>query len=783
MILRPFPLPRPVASSRRWGAFAAGLLLAMAAALASSAGANADSAPDADDFTDEERSHWAFQPVQRPPIPSVQAPGGVVTPIDALLLARLEPHGLSFSPPADRETFLRRATYDLTGIPPTPEEIADYLADDSPDADERVIDRLLASPHYGETWGRDWLDLVRFAETAGYNADPTRPLAWKFRDYVIRAFNADTPYDRFLGEQLAGDQLFPESQDALVATGYNRMWPDESNASNVLLARQDALNDMTSNVGAVFLGLSLGCAQCHDHKFDPLPQRDFYRLQAFFAGIVPRDRVVIGTRSSLDDYRARLERWLEESAPVRNELHEIEQGARARAGREKRMKFPPVVLESIDTPPEARTALQHQLVFWSERQIVLSEKDLVKQLSPEQESRRAELRKQLSALNARRPRPPAVADVMAAVDVPGEQPKTHLLAGGSYNHPEEELHAGFPSILRSASGTASGGDAAGASTRADLVRWLADPRNPLVARVLVNRIWQGHFGRGLVENANDFGTQTAPPVQAELLDWLAAELVARDWSIKAMHRLIMTSAVYRQQPLRRRAGEAPSQAEQHDPDNALYWHYPRRRLSAERIRDGLLAASGRLNSRMEGPGVRPPLPAALGKRDAWKVSESPAEHDRRSVYVFAKRNLPFPLLQAFDLPDMHESCPRRSETTIAPQALFLLNSDDVLDYAASFAARLKGDNPGANDAELVARAYLVAFGRRPNQAELDEALAFLESRRGAGDGATEAVATKSTAADGTAAEGGGSIDPGAGDRALHDFCHALLNANEFLFTE
>ncbi|MGE3313761.1 MAG: DUF1549 and DUF1553 domain-containing protein [Planctomycetaceae bacterium] len=712
------------------------------------------------EFTPEERSHWAFQPVSRPPVPTVANGAALRNAIDSFLLASLKSSGLAFSPEAARPALIRRATLDLLGLPPTPEEVERFLADESPDAYERLIDRLLDSPHYGEAFGRDWLDLVRFAETAGFNADPVRPLAWKYRDYVIRALNGDIPYDQFVAQQIAGDEMFPDQADALIATGYNRMWPDESNSSDVFRSRQEALNDLTANVGSVFLGLSIGCAQCHDHKFDPLPQRDFYRLQAFFAGIVPRDKVAVGSQEALDEYQSKLRVWLDETAALRNELRAIEATARARAGAEKRKKFPEAVLKAIDTAPESRTALQHQYVFWSDRQIIVSDKDFNAQLSNDQKERRNHLRKLLAKLNKDRPKPPAEMDAMATVDISGERPKTFLLAGGSYAQPMDELQPGYLSILEPTNDAETKPVATPLSnSRRDLVKWIVDPANPLASRVIANRLWQTHFGRGLVENANDFGIQTPPPSHPELLDWLASELVTRGWSLKAMHRLIMTSTAYRQGAGSRNS-ELTQTAIHVDPGNTLYWHYPRRRLSAERIRDAMLAVSGRLSSRMEGPGVRPPLPAALGKRDAWKVSESTTEQDRRSVYIYAKRNLPFPLLQAFDSPDMHESCARRESTTIAPQALFLLNSDDTTACAAAFAERVtrgissKPDETPSN-CPKVARAYLLAFGRMPHIGEARDAVDFLKAQ--------------------TASENN--------QAAVIDFCHALLNSNEFLFIE
>jgi hypothetical protein len=726
-----------------------------------------DSAPDP--FNAQENGYWAFRPVERPAVPTVQQADRVRSAIDAFVLDRLEQRGLTFSPPAEKRELLRRVKFDLLGLPPTPEEIDQFLADDSPNAYERLVDRLLDSPQYGETWGRHWLDLVRFADTAGYKEDSLRPLAYKYRDYVIRAFNRDTPYDRFVLEQLAGDELFPDSPEAIVASGYNRLWPDESNASNILLARQDAFNDLTANVGSVFLGLSLGCAQCHDHKFDPILQTDFYRLQAFFVGIFPRDRLAVGSAHQLAAYGREYDQWLTETESARAELHAIEQSARVKAGHEKRLKFPAIVLEAVDTVPEKRTALQHQLAFWSERQIKVEEKEMLAKMNDDQKRQRTELRQQMDSMVKTQPAPPRPLETMSVGEQPEDMPKTHLLAGGSYNKPIRELQPGFLSALdgateRPADIVPPRPDTSG--RRTTLARWLTDPGHPLTARVMVNRIWQGHLGRGLVENANDFGTQTEPPTHPELLDWLAAEFVARGWSVKAMHRLIMTSEVYRQSSYRRAAGTQASDAETADVDNTLYWHHPRRRATAEATRDAMLAVAGKLNPTMYGPGVRPELPRGFSSEYKWEVSKDAHDHDRRSIYIMAKRNLPFPMLDVFDLPDMHESCARRAVTTTAPQALMLLNGDQIIALARAFADRLRSETPEPDRPTLIRQAYVVAFGREPTDREATEASKFIDQQ--------EKLIAQTQPAESTTA-------PAAA--ALADFCHALLNANEFVYVD
>lgn len=718
--------------------------------------------------------YWAYRPVARPAVPDVQRNEQVSTPIDAFLLSRLESKGLSFSPEASREELLRRAKFDLHGLPPTPAERERFLADSEPRAFDRLVDRLLESPLYGERWGRMWLDVVRYAESAGYNADPLRPLAWQYRDYVIRSFNRDTPYNRFVQEQLAGDELFPDQPDALIATGFNRLPPDESNASNILLARQDQLNDLTTAVGAIFLGQSLGCAQCHDHKFDAITQLDFYRIQAFFSGIVPVEEFSMGTPEELAKYEQQLEEWRAATTAPQTELQAIEQPAMQLAAQDKRMKFPTEVLAALDTPVDQRTALQQQYCFFAERQMTIPDKAVEKNLTPEQQKRRAELKAELQRLATLKPRPPHSVAATGTIDGP-ETPKTYLLAGGSYDKFLEEVQPGFLSAVSDASAATITSPRPGVTgRRSALANWLIDPANPLPARVLVNRLWQGHFSKGLVENANDLGVQTPAPKHPELLDWLAAEFVAQGWSMKAMHRLIMTSQVYRQAT--NHVGNASPARASADPGNVLYGHFDRRRLDAESLRDTLLSVSGLLNYRMGGPGVRPELPPSFKGRD-WDVTPSAEERQRRSIYILAKRNLPYPFLQTFDLPDTFESCARRQITTTGPQALTMLNSDSILRYAQAFAGRLLSDNPSASTATLVQKAYVLAYSREPRPDEIQAASEFLDLQ-------TNVIAPRQAANEPLLLPKPFPkfVDPSRG-AALVDFCHALFNSNEFLYVD
>ena len=727
-----------------------------------------------DQAPNQKSDHWAFQPVIRHSVPDMASntAANFQNPIDAFIAAQLQKHGKAFSTPADRTTLLRRITFDLIGLPPTPEEVSEFLADTSPDAFDRVVDRLLSNPHYGEAWGRNWLDVVRFAETAGFKEDPIRPTAYTYRDYVIRAYNRDVPFDRFVLDQFAGDELFPDDAESLAATGYCRMWPDESNASNILLARQMSLDDLTGNVGAAFLGLSIGCAQCHDHKFDPLLQTDFYQLQAFFSGIVLEDKVPVGTHEDLVEYRREERAWLDETAELRRELNLLERPARVKMQGERRMKFPPEVLEALDTCAEDRTTMQRQLAFWSARQMGVKEDDIPKHLDDAAKVRRLEVIKLMEEARKRQPRPKQDASVMAVAELTCTPPVTHRMESGSYDKPREVLEPHYPVVLRSSpaqnppSFTPPSNRTSG--RRTELARWLASADHPLTHRVWVNRIWQGHFGQGLVSNANDFGTQTQAPTQPELLDWLTTEFIRQGFHSKRLHRQVVLSATYRQ-----RSDESPVEGvaanESSQSNTTDYSHFMRQRLSSERIRDAWLVASGTFNDTMYGPGTRPELPPNFSSYE-WKVSE-PAQQVRRSVYLFAKRNLPYPMMAAFDFPDMHESCGCRTKTTIAPQALMLLNDRIILKAAAQLATRAQEESTSADPAAKIQRAWQIIFGHPANDREIQTALKFVSEQREilANTPATNSETTTNQT----------SFD----DEAFADLCHAMLNTNAFLFVE
>ncbi len=688
---------------------------------------------------------WAFRAPVRPAVPAItNLKSQTRNPIDAFLLAKLEAAGLSFSPEADRRTLIRRLSFDLLGLPPTPEQVAAFVNDKSPDAYEKLVDRLLASPQYGERWATFWLDLARYAETDGFKADDPRPAAWRYRDYVIRALNDDKPYDRFLREQIAGDELYPDDPDALVATGFNRHFPDEYNAVNLEQRRQEILNDMTDTTAQVVLGLTAGCARCHDHKFDPISQEDYYRLQAFFAAYQPAD-VPAGRHDEMEHYRAELRQWEERTADLRKRIGELEEPYRHKFLESRKKRFPKEYQDMYDLPPEKRTPLEQQIAHMVEKQVSASEAEVSKSMKPAERQQWQELQKEMTdAAHERPPAPP------------------HLLRRGDWRHPAKEVTPGFLSTLdaRPADVPAPKPGAATTGRRAVLARWLASADNPLTARVMVNRLWQGHFGRGIVATPGDFGAQGEPPTHPELLDWLATEFVRQGWSIKQMHRLMVTSAAYRQ------VSVATPQAA--DVDNRLLGHQNRRRLEGEALRDAMLSVSGLLNPKAGGRSVFPELPEELGVTAGWRATPDAAERDRRSVYVYVKRNQRYPLFSAFDAPDANETCARRYVTTTAPQALMQLNSRATLDVARAFARRVLKET-GGDPAKVIDRAHRLALGREPDAEERLELRSFLDRQASLLQGRKLPAAPA-------------GVDP-AFAAAVADLCHALLSVNEFLYVD
>ncbi len=725
----------------------------------------ADAAARKDRFTPEERRYWAFLPVVNPRVPSVRDGRWVRNPIDAFILSELEAKGLRPAALSGRATLLRRVTLDLIGLPPTPEEVEAFLRDSSPQAYEKVVDRLLQSAHYGERWARHWLDLARYAESEGFKSDETRPNIWRYRDYVIRAFNQDKPYDRFIREQIAGDEFWPGDLEAQLATAFNRHYPDESNARNLLQRRQEILNDITDTVGAVFTGLTFGCARCHDHKFDPILQADYYRLQAFFANTRAADDVLLTGPGALEGYQKRLAVWEEKTRDVRAAMSAILEPRRKEIVDELFAKYPPEIQAAITKPDAARTPIEWQMYYKAKPYMNPEAEEVAKSLKGEARGRYAELKGELQKFAEWHPGELPVG--VAMVDANRTAPKTHVLSVGVYDAPLQEVEPGFLTILKPGPAKVEpprGQDSTG--RRAALANWLADPKNPLTTRVMVNRLWHYHFGRGIVATPSDFGNMGERPTHPQLLDWLASEFVRRGWSMKAMHRLMVTSNTYRQSS---GYNEAAAKV---DLQNKLLWRFPRQRLEGEVIRDSELAVAGLLNAKMGGPSVFPELPPGMETRGGWKVSEDPVERNRRSIYIFVRRNTRYPMLESLDMPDTHESCGRRNMTTTAPQALTLLNSKLSLEWAQAFAARVIL-TAGSAASQQVEAAYRLAYSRRPDAEELQSALGFLDRQRriiAARPGAVLALPTLSPDL---------SDQPAAA--ALVDLCHMLMNSNEFVY--
>jgi hypothetical protein len=639
--------------------------------------------------TDADRNHWAFRPL--PP-----ARGSL--DIDAFLGEKLRAAGVEPAPAAGRESLIRRATLDLTGLAPSPAEVDAFVNDPAPDAWDKVVDRLLASPRYGERWGRHWLDLARYAETDGFEFDAVRPHSWRYRDYVIRSFNTDKPYDRFVREQLAGDELWPDDPEALIATGFNLLGPDMVDSSDQIQRRQLTLSDMTDTTALVFLGLTMGCARCHDHKFEPLSQKDYYRLQAFFTPAAFRRETPVPTAA--ERLACESEQKTYQSQPLVRELTALESAARERVRGKKLAKVTPEARMAVLTPPERRDTEQANLALETEPLLEVSDKEIGEAMTPDERARRKALQDEAMKL----PKPAPLPHAMTLG--PGKPVKTFVLNRGEYTQPGEEVAPGYPQVL---------GGAAAPPTRSALADWIVG--QPLAARVMANRLWQQHFGCGLVATPSEFGPHGQAPSNPELLDALAAEFVARGWSLKAMHRLLMRSAAYQ-----RSLGPASP----HDPENRLFGRMNRRRLEGEVIRDCLLSVSGRLNTQMGGPGVYPPIPSEILKGSkGWTVSPDPKDHLRRSVYIFSRRNLRFPFLEVFDAPDSNLSCPERGRSTTAPQSLTLLNAAEVLAASKATAERIEAE--AKTPQERVTLLYRLALSRRPSERELALAVGFLST--------------------------------------------------------
>ncbi len=747
--------------------------------------------PPAGNFTDEERAFWSFQPVRNPDVPGVTQVDQVRSPVDQFLLAKLEDRQVNFSAEADRITLIRRLTFDLHGLPPTPDAIEQFVRDPAPDAYERLLDELLASPHYGERWGRHWLDVAGYADSDGYTeTDPVRTYAYKFRDYVIRAFNADMPFDHFIVEQLAGDELVPlpyenlsaDAADKLAATGFLRMVPDGSGSGGVdaNIARNDVLTETIKVVSTSLLGLTVGCAQCHNHRYDPIAQTDYYSFRALFEPAydwknwrAPQARLISLWSAEQLNRAQQVDAQIKEQTEVRNKeldviVQEIFDREVEKLPEDQRelARMARVTAADQRTAEQAQILKDHPSLNVDRGSAYLYDGAKVNQFNQSWDKRIAEIR-------ATRPKDDYVP---CLTEMPGQIPPTHVFYRGEITQPKQTVGPSELSVLKLSQVVEISADDPQLPTsgrRLAYARHLTDGHHPLLGRVLVNRFWLHHFGKGLVATPGDFGFLGEKPSHPELLDWLATRFVVDGWQLKRFHRLLVGSTAYRQQSVRR------SEVDTIDPENRLLGRMTVRRLEAEAIRDAVLACSGAISDKMLGE------PAPVTVDDVGQVvvgidtrdsagrptdkSISIGEDEfRRSVYVQVRRSLPLGMLEPFDMATLSPNCELRAVSTVAPQSLLMMNNELVIREAARFADRIQlmvGDDPGAQ----VTRAWWTAFGRAPTATQLAAGVAFLADQ-------TQQIAARIPQDQITKQRP-------ATQQALASFCQALFSANAFLYVD
>ena len=659
-------------------------------------------------ITEEDRRWWAFQPVSNPPIPPAVNGRSSSNPVDRFIDARLASEGLVASPEAERQALIRRLSFDLTGLPPSPEEVAAFVQDSSAEAYTKLVNALLDSPRYGERMARLWLDLVRYADSDGYRVDDYRPTAWRYRDYVIRAFNSGKPYNRFVEEQLAGDEMFPDDPEALTATGYLRHWIYEYNNRDARGQWETILNDITDTTSDVFLGLGLQCARCHDHKFDPILQRDYYALQSFFSGVLPRQDQPAATREERQAYAAALAEWEAAAASTLKQIAAIEGPFREKARVAAIKRFPDDVRAMIEKPVEQRTPYEHQIASLAYEQVFYDWNRLDREIKGEASEKLSELKKRLESVA--RKKPASLPEILSVSDVGRVAPFARIPKKGL------EVEPAFLSVLskelpapKAVVVAPEGMETTG--RRSALARWLTAPENPLTSRVIVNRVWQMHFHSGLAAFPSDFGKLGEPPSHPELLDWLANWFVREGWDFRKLHRLILTSDAYKRSC--NHPDPAPGLVK--DPLNRLVWRAAPHRLDAEQIRDAMLAVSGEL--KLSGSAIGGPGGTAM---DA-----------RRSIYTRVMRNTRDVVLDAFDAPYWFASASSRDVTTTPIQSLLMVNGPFVLARGRAFAERVFHETPaGKNISALVQTAYRLAFGRGPSPQEERSAVNFILAQQG-----------------------------------------------------
>ena len=690
-----------------------------------------------------EREYWAFKKIERAPVPAPKTAGWGTNPIDAFLASAMEAKGVKPSAPADRRTLIRRVYLDVIGLPPTPAQVDAFVADKSPQAWPKVIDAVLGSPAYGERWARHWMDLVRYADSEGFEFDNDRAQMYRYRDYLVDSFNKDKPYDRFVREQLAGDEYAPVTDEAMIATGFLRLGPSGGGT------RQDALDDLVAATAQTFVGLTVNCARCHNHKFDPIPQKDYYRIQSIFAPtmavshpLAPASEVALNQKES--------QRIDSLQRPLRDTKAKIEAPYLQMIIDREIAKLPEYMQTAWKTPPDKRTAGQKLTVTQIERTVTTSdttrklvtEADIVALMPAEVKAQHADVKGQISVLDKQRPR--ALPTALAIGERTRTPQPTFFLHRGSPDSPGSEMTPGVLSVTSETEWTFEPppADAKSSWRRRGLAEWLVSKDNPLTARVMMNRLWQHHFGEGIVRTPSNFGKMGEKPLHPELLDWLAIEFVERGWSLKAMHKVMLESQAYQMASM-----DLPANL-QIDPENRLFWRAPRVRLEAEIIRDNIMAVSGALDRTLGGPSIFPYIDPDLfeeSSRRTWrgKPDDDPSTW-RRSLYVFLKRSIRYPMFETFDQPNLVNPADRRNRTVIAPQALILMNNGMVLTQSKIFAERVKKD-AGVDVTKQVDRAFQLALARQPDAFERKESIAFVKKA------------------------------------GLVDFCHALFNLNEFVY--
>jgi hypothetical protein len=746
-----------------------------------------------------ERAHWSFQPILEPVVPVVEESELVRTPVDAFLLARLQAEGLSFAADADRATLLRRVTFDLTGLPPTPEEVKAFVNDPADDAYERAVDRLLASPAYGQRWARHWLDVAGYADSNGQvEADSLRPHAWRYRDYVVDSLNADTPWDQFLTEQLAGDELAgvvhgetgeavqdPARRELLIATGFLRTAPDGTGDGppDAVLARNDAVAEQLKVVSSALLGLTVGCAQCHDHRFDPVTQADYYRLRAIFEPAfdtaqwrAPSQRLC---SLATPEERAAAAEIEQQAAAIDADAKAMEKQFLDEIFEKEIVKLPEEDREPYRTaratPKAEQTPEQQALIKKYPSALALYSLDLY---DAEAQKKVAARRAEAAELRKTKPKEEFLRVI---TEVRDRVPETPLLHRGDPAQPREAIAPGELTVLAGPATTPfepAALESGSSGRRLAYARWLVSGEHPLLARVLVNRFWMHHFGEGLVASEGDFGLAGEPPSHPALLDWLASRFMSDGWQLKPLHRLLVTSTAYRQQ------ARNPA-SEKADPDNRLLGRWSVRRLDAESVRDAMLAAAARLSLEMGGPAV------SVGRDDLGRIVVGQEQYDvngditgvsgggdaasRRSLYVQQRRSTPLTALATFDAPSMLPNCEQRTSSTVAPQSLFMLNDTFVLESSQGLAERLRREQPGNLRGQL-ALAWLLLTAHEPTADDLAEGLAFIAEQ-------TESLRQRHAAAAAATPPAADAASPDPQAEAIASYCQVLLSSTRFLYVE